>query len=249
MTGSQLDAVLSLALDGKVKKLSFAGLPNVLYCGGEIYDLGGKHFQAAGWDECFPTIDPYKEFSIMGELIGGTPEILRTDDVIEQIWRTEYFEARRAFSLETPTRLKVSFLAINRRDSPLEFLWASHALFTTGDLREVRLGNAARLSSFDLNGTETKFFIANMGAVELGYSSCRVVLTTDQPWWGIWLNRGGWHPQSSQPFACIGIEPTNTPGERPMGDWLQPGESFLGTVHLEVQGEYSLLNGETPMWG
>ena len=235
MNPTTLDTLLSFAVNGKLEKLAFAARPNLLHSGGRAFDLGGKYFQPTGWDECFPTIEPYRDCPVMGDLVGRAPEIRREGDTVAQVWHAEHFEARRTFSLKSPTCLLVSFQATNSHDVPLEYLWASHALFTAQCLREVRFGDTARVSDFRLNGTQTKFFIANIGAVELVYSHFRVLLTTDQPWWGIWLNRGGWPEQNAEPFVCLGVEATSAPGEHPLGDQLQPGETFRGSVKLEFR--------------
>ena len=61
------------APDGKLEKLCLAGMPNLLFEWDHEVDLGGKFFRPAGWDECFPTIDPTADSPVMGDLIGLTP--------------------------------------------------------------------------------------------------------------------------------------------------------------------------------
>jgi L-alanine-DL-glutamate epimerase-like enolase superfamily enzyme len=53
-----LAASLDFAPDGKLERLCLAGSPNLLHEWAWDVDLGGKTFRPAGWDECFPTIDP-----------------------------------------------------------------------------------------------------------------------------------------------------------------------------------------------
>ena len=230
----RLDEILSFAPDGKLEKLCPAGLPNLLLEWDHEVDLGGKGFRPAGWDECFPTIDPTADSPVMGDLIGLAPSFHWQADSVEQIWRCPSYEAKRRFLLRSPTCLDISFRAINRRNRPLEFLWASHALFNAESLVTVRLPNGIIMDDFLRNGSERKEFIANTNPVELVYSNFRAVLTTDQPWWGIWLNLGGWPAHGPSPI-CLGLEATNTPAEQPDGEWLQPGAAFSGTVRLDIQ--------------
>jgi hypothetical protein len=229
-----LDEVLGFAADGKLEKLCMAGSPNLLNEWEQEIDLGGKSFRPAGWDECFPTIDPYQNSPVMGELIGLSPEIYWQENCVEQIWRSTRFEARRHFSLETSSCLEMSFQVTNLEGSALEFLWASHALFSLKNLTTVRLSNDVSISSFDVNGSENKWFIANTKPIELLYPNFRVSLISDQPWWGIWLNLGGWPEKSRNLLCCLGVEATNTPGEHPDGRWLHAGEIFTGKVKIET---------------
>ena len=229
-----LDKILSFRPDGKLEKVCLAGFPNLLHEWNLAVDLGGKFFRPAGWDECFPTIEPYQGSPVMGELIGLSPEIYWQADSVEQLWHTTSSEARRRFSLETGSCLVMSFQVTNQLGAPLEFLWASHALFSVASLAQVRLSDGSILSEFDNDGSEAKFFCANTKPIELVTPRNRAILTTDQPWWGIWLNRGGWPVGSPHPMCCLGLEATNTPGEYPNGQWLDAGAVFSGKVRIEI---------------
>ena len=85
----------------------------------------------------------------------------------------------------------------------------------------------------------SKTFLDNTEPVELSYRGFVVTLTTDQPYWGLWLNRGGWPANNAEPFGCLGVEATNAPGEQPAGRWLGRGETFSGQVRLDVQAGIS----------
>lgn len=234
---SLLSECLGFASDGKLEKLCLAGCPNLLNEWEHEIDLGGKLFQPAGWDECFPTIDPYKENPVMGDLIGLAPEINWQKKYVEQTWNSPRFEARRRFRMESPFQLEMSFQVINRQNAPLEFLWASHTLFGVGNLQKLRLANGTEFTDFNNNGSELKFFMSYPGSVELFYPGFRVLMMTDQPWWGIWFNRGGWPEKSPQPLCCLGVEATNTPGEYPADHWINPNIPFSGKVKLELHFE------------
>lgn len=228
--------------DGKLERLHLAGMPldasgrrvNVLQEWDQELDLGGRFFRPAGWDECFPTIDPYPGSPVMGELIGLPPEMNWQEDRVEQIWRTPRFEARRYFRLAAPACLEMEFQAICLQETPLDYLWASHCLLDVGNLQKMRLANGDEYRHFDQDASEQKIFVRNAGPVELDYLDFRVVFTTDQPYWGLWINRGGW-PVNCQPaLLCLGVEATNTAGEIPAGQRLNPGAIFTGKVRLEI---------------
>jgi hypothetical protein len=125
----------------------------------------------------------------------------------------------------------------NLQAAPREFLWASHALFGLKNLLAAQLPNGVSLVDFAPDGSERKLFVTNAGPVELSYQNYRVLLTTDQPWWGIWINCGGWPAVSPEPLCCLGVEATNTPGEQPDGQWLPAGATFSGKVKLEIDSE------------
>jgi hypothetical protein len=182
----------------------------------------------------------------MGELVGQEPRIQRTADSIEQVWRRPRFKARRIVSIENPASLLLTFEAYNHSAHPFEFLWASHALFDSGILKRVLLPDQKQIAAFDLNGTANKSFVANSGPVSLVYAAFQLILTTDQPWWGIWLNRGGWPADAISPFACLGLEATNSPQEQPAGIWLTPGQCFRGQVRAEIiEGFSAGLEGQS----
>ncbi|MBI4927671.1 MAG: hypothetical protein HY835_07890 [Anaerolineae bacterium] len=242
MVSLSLRDCLGIHPDGKLERLHLAGMPldasgrraNVLQEWDQELDLGGRFFRPAGWDECFPTIDPYPGSPVMGELIGLPPEMNWQEDRVEQIWRTPRFDARRCFRLTAPPCLEMDFQAICLQETPLDYLWASHCLLDVAKLQTMRLASGDLYRDFDHNGSEQKIFVRNLGPLELQYSDFRVVFTTDQPYWGLWINRGGW-PANCQPaLLCLGVEATNTAGEIPAGQRLDPGAIFTGKVRLEI---------------
>ena len=232
-----LNNILGFSPDGKLEKLRFDGYPNLLHEWDQEVDLGGKYFRPAGWDECFPTIDPYQTSPVMGDLIGLTPEINWQSACVEQIWHGSRLEARRQFSLQSPTCIEIVFQVTNIQNDPIEFLWASHALFSVNGLQKIRLANGIEYASFDMNNSVDKVFQPNLGAVEFVYPNFKTLLTSDQEWWGIWLNRGGWPDDNPNVLGCIGVEATTTAGEIPNGQWLQANTTFTGKVKLEIHSE------------
>ena len=195
--------ILKFAPDGKLEMLRLAGVPNLLVEWDREIDLGGKSFRPAGWDECFPTIDPIPESPVMGELVGIPPIVHWQATSVEQIWSNPRFKARRRFSMKSSACMVVSFQVTNRHNSPLEFLRASHALVGVDSLVKARLSNGFTLTDFERNGSESKQFIANTKEIELFYPDFLVRLTSDQSWWGIWLNRGGWPKQDTKSLICL----------------------------------------------
>jgi hypothetical protein len=232
-----LNNILEFSVDGKLEKLCLAGYPNLLHEWDQEVELGSKYFRPAGWDECFPTIDAYQTSPVMGELIGLRPEINCQATFVEQIWHTSRFEARRRFSIETSSCIEMSFHVTNTQHEPIEFLWASHALFSVNHLRKISMANGGEYVDFDVNQSEEKIFLPNLGAVEFVYPNFKTSLTSDQAWWGIWINRGGWPEDNPKPLCCVGVEATNTAGEYPNGQWLQANATFAGKVQLEIHAE------------
>lgn len=225
---------LSFEAGGKLEKLSCAGGPNWLNAYEWAIDLGGKTFRPAGWDECFPTIDPYGQSPVMGELVCESPEMSFSSNEIHQTWVMPRFRATRTFSTDQAGRLVMTFTAKNCSDQPLEYLWASHALFSVDSIRKVLLPDGQLLTEFHPNGSEKKSFIAANRPIMVQYETEYLILETDQPWWGIWFDRGGWPAGAEKPVVCLGLEATSTPAEHPAGFWLAVGETFSGRVQLAI---------------
>jgi hypothetical protein len=230
-------AVLHFGPGGKLERIGLGGVANLLHeCEWDI-DLGGKVFRPAGWDECFPTIEPYGNYPVMGELVMHAPALMWEDKTVEQIWQADAYVARRRFEVVPPACVHMTFCVTNQASEPLEFLWASHALFGLKDLHAARWHSEGWQSDFEIDGSEEKLFVPGEHAVELVYPTYRLTLTTDQPWWGIWINRGGWPAHALAPLWCLGVEATNTPAEQPKGQLLTAGATFRGEVKLEVHSE------------
>lgn len=224
--------------NGKLERLSILPDINLLYESTRPVEMApGRFYTPAGWDECFPTIEPSGDFPVMGDLVGLPPEIETAAGSLRQTWRAARFLARRTFSLENPRVLRVDFEAVNISGSPQEVLWANHALLAVERLRWVTLPDGSVLRDFGMDGSERKWFLPARAAVELVYSGSRLSMTTDQPWWGIWSDKGGWPLDGLNCYNCLGIEATNTPGEVPDGQLLGPGETFQGWVRLSVENE------------
>ncbi len=232
-----LSDVLHFAVDGKLEQIRLGSLPNLLHEWQWQVNLGERWFRPAGWDECYPTIDAHAEHPVMGDLVGQAPETTWLDGSVEQTWRNESYTAQRRFALVTPLRLEMSFCVHNRRYEEIEFLWASHALFSVQQLAAAGWQGETKFFEFAANGSEHKLFVPATHPVELVYPTYGATVTTDQPWGGIWINRGGWPPGSPQPLCCLGIEATNTPAEQPAGQWLAAGATFYGSVNVEIHLE------------
>jgi hypothetical protein len=234
-----LNQVLRFGSDGKLEMLRLARQHNLLFEWDQEIELEGRMYRPAGWDECFPTIDPTPLSPVMGDLVGRAPQTNWNTTSVQQLWRTDRFEVQRVFSIQSATHMIVTFSVTNLQRSKIEYLWASHALFDVASVVTVHLPDDTIVDDFGRNNSEKKFFAANTKPVELIYDGFRVRLGSDQPFWGIWLNRGGWPPAEALPYACpspicLGIEATNTPGERPDGHWLAAGATFAGQVIVSL---------------
>ena len=225
---------------GTLIRLSLRGGPSLLHWSDYELDLGdGRIFHPRGWDECFPTIDAHGKSGVMGRLIGHEPVLRLTSRRVSQVWTCPDLTARRTFSSPAEDTLLIRFEAKNTGTLPLEFLWASHALFSVSGLLRVALPHNRVLEDFSLDHTCDKFFVSSSVPVILAREESVVTLSTDQPFWGIWLNRGGWPANSPAGFCCLGIEATNSDAEVPQGAVLKAGEFFRGHAKLKVESKRS----------
>ncbi len=224
--------------NGKLESLTVAAGFNLLYQSTRPVEMApGRFYTPAGWDECFPTIEPYGDVPFMGDLVGLPPRIEVDSAILSQTWRAARFLARRRFSLENAGVLRVDFEAQNISGRPQEVLWANHALLAVEHLTRVLLPDGEALVDFEMDGSERKWFLPAQRPVELVYPGFSLTLSTDQPWWGIWSDRGGWPLDSPNTYNCLGVEATNTAAEVPGGQWLNPGEVFKGWVRLAFKKE------------
>jgi len=229
---------LEFAPSGKLRTLVLPSGASLLHREDRDFDLGGgRLFRPEGWDECFPTIEPWNGSPAMGELVWAEPDVQETPGEIEQVWNRPDFVAARGFRLRSARELELAFRVRNRSGGPLEFLWASHAVFSIEGLAEVRLPDGGLLDDFSLDGSSSKFFARSGPALRLRRAEGEVRLTTDQPWWGIWLNRGGWPERRPAGMGCIGIEATNCAADRPQGAVLEADAWFRGAVIVEDCGD------------
>jgi hypothetical protein len=227
---------LDLAEDGKLAAL-LAGPHEILNFTEYEFDLGdGRAFRPMGWDECFPTIEPFGESPVMGDLIGNAPDTVMSVHSVSQIWRTNRYMAKREFASRGASVLEVRFSVENTGGAEIEFLWASHALFCVEGLLEVQLPDGSMLDDFSLDGTCRKYFVAAGEPVRMRRADMTLALDTDQPYWGVWLNRGGWPATKPAGFAALGIEATNAQADSPQGAKIAAGGRFQGRVRLEIMG-------------
>jgi hypothetical protein len=227
---------LTFEPSGKLAALSLAGGSSWLAATPHREEMApGRFFEPRGWDECFPSIEAYGDVPIMGDLIWQAPELAVGNDEIVQVWRMSAYHATRCFRAPDPQRLEMCFQAKNVTESALPFLWASHTLFSITGLKSVTFADGERLDEFSLDGSSSKSFKPNDGPVRLERVDCEILLGCDQPWWGIWNNRGGWPASRAAGFGALGLEATTTDSDSPGSDIIPPGGAFYGTVTLEVK--------------
>lgn len=230
------DFDLQFEPSGKLARLAVAGVAPFLGDAVHREDLGaGLWFEPRGWDECFPTIEAHGSSPVMGDLVWLPPRMRRSVKDVSQEWEAASSTATRRFRADGARQLVVEFSVRNRSKDPLPFLWASHALFTFRGLRRVRFADGASLDDFSLDGSSSKSFRMNKGPVRLVRDDCEVVLESDQRWWGIWFNRGGWPAGRPAGLGCLGIEATTTAADHPGDSAIEPGGRFAGIVRLEVR--------------
>ncbi len=224
---------LVLEADGKLASLRLPGGARPLFPPGHSCDLGGgRVYRVGGWDECFPSIEPFGDTTVMGELIGTAAQTRTEPGRITTVWTTDRYRACRVFRLPKADILEVSFEVENRSGKAIEFLWASHAILASDKLCRVKLPDGQMLTDFTCNGTCHKFFVDAAGDVELHSDAFTLRMSTDQPHWGIWFNRGGWPAAKPAGFGCIGIEATNTTSDVPTVAKLKPTDTFRGYVRF-----------------
>ena len=224
---------LSFADSGKLKNLFFGDV-SILKQTDYTVDLGDNSFGIEGWDECFPTIAKFSNYPRLGHLVRMAPEIIETPGYFEQVWHTEQYTARRHFELNAAADLVMTFIVKNISSEPMQYLWASHAIFDSYNLLELQFAHGGKFRDFNRNNTCSKFFVEAVEPIKLVRKDILVQIKTDQPYWGIWLNRGGWPLAKPAGICCVAVEATNRPAETPGNDQLDPGSTFQGNVTLSV---------------
>ena len=231
------DFDLEFAPGGKLASLVYAGRDELLSRADYSFDLGaGRFFQPSGWDECFPTIDAFASSPVMGDLVGLAPAVIQSWHSLAHVWTTSRYAARREWR-PAGEGLEMRFTVTSAATEPFDFLWASHALFSTDGLLSVRLPDNSLLDDFSLDGACRKFFVPSGDPIRLERAGVTFLLETDQPLWGVWLNRGGWPSSSPQPLSILGLEATNSASEIPSNATLSPGAAFSGLVRLTPELE------------
>lgn len=229
------DFGFSFDASGRLRQLSLPGGGLLLHETELIFEVApGRRYCPSGWDECFPTIEPSAESPVMGALVWTPAEVRRSGKKLEQCWTDKRWIARRVFSAPTRGELCVAFEATNASSQPTRFLWASHLLLAVQELAEIVLPGGRRLDDFTRNDTAEKFFARNTAAVHVRRNDATITLTTDQPWWGIWLNRGNWPAAHPAQLLCVGVEPTNINSDLPNGAVIAAGGIFQGKITLKV---------------
>lgn len=221
---------------GKLARMAADGVAPFLADNSCRHDFGdGRVFEPRGWDECYPTIEAHGASPVMGDLVWLPPRMRQSETEVSQEWEMPSYTATRRFSVDGARQLVLEFSVQNRARACLPFLWASHALFTFQGLRRVEFADGGVADDFRVDGRTSKTFRLNAGPTRLMREDGEVVLESDQRWWGVWFNRGGWPADRPAGFGCIGLEATNTPGERPDDAAIAPGGCFSGMVRLEVR--------------
>lgn len=221
---------------GKLAGLSLDGVSPFLADNSYRHDFGdGRWFEPRGWDECFPTIESYGASPVLGDLVWMTPRMRQSETEVIQEWEMPSYTAMRRFCADGGRQLVMEFSVRNRASVRLPFLWASHALFTFRGLRRVEFADGGSLDDFRIDGHSSKTFRPNAGPARLVRDDCEVVLESDQRWWGIWFNCGGWPAGRPAGVGCLGVEATNTPAEHPDNCAIARGGCFTGRVRLEVR--------------
>ena len=187
----------------------------------------GAVFTIAGWDEAFPNLEPHGELPTLGLAWRATPRCWLTENSLHTLWSLPTWSIERDITISGDA-LIARYTMTNLRDEPQPAIWAGHALYPLEQLTQAILPAgemlpgpncclrevseqliADALSRRIVDTTPVarswKFFLPAAREVQLHYHDARLTLTTDAPWWGIWLCRG------AHGVNCLGIEPTNAP--------------------------------------
>ena len=205
---------------------------SLLYQSDYRFDLGdGRILIPGGWDECFPSILPFKQFLPMGQLIDRMAHIVGTSDSVIQVWGLENVTIERRFCINDKGLL-LHFCIQNKSKEDIDFLWVSHAVFDLSDVTEIRLSDGQKIDDFSVDNTVSNFFCIALKPIVITKNRIVIKLQTDQPYWRIWLNRGGWPAANPAGFVCIGIEATSDNSDIPTGRFLAAEEKFCGKITL-----------------
>ena len=98
--------------------------------------------QAAGWDECFPTIDPChssdwkRNLRDHGEIWGRPVVVVSGKDNATMHFENDEFRFSRHIRLQDCT-LQVSYEIVNRSDRNLPYIWSQHCLLDINEGEEI----------------------------------------------------------------------------------------------------------------
>jgi hypothetical protein len=220
---------------GKLFQLELPRIGPVLYNSDYEVDLGdGRTYRLSGWDECFPTIERFGTYPPMGSLVDCEPTFEESKISVKQTWSRADYVVLRRFSLISENRLEVTFRVKNTSKCSFNFLWASHALLALDNTMQLHLPDGALIENFGLDGTAHKRFLAAERPFTVVTKAGEFSLSTDQPFWGLWLNLGGWPAGEPAGLGCVGVEATNTAADFPQARNLEESREFVGRVSIEV---------------
>ncbi|MHB9036188.1 MAG: hypothetical protein ACYC64_05945 [Armatimonadota bacterium] len=187
----------------------------------------GAVFAIAGWDECVPSIEACAGIPVLGHAWRMNVEAALSQDNLNTFWRMPGWTLERGIETND-TSLTARYALKSDSDKPASVLWASHVMYPLAGLVEAVLPPGEPVVHWRCNldelksviegdsrgwfvrntvgrGNSWKFFLPAEGDVVLRYTDAVLTLSTDAPWWGIWLNLG------HKGIPCIGVEPTNVP--------------------------------------
>ncbi|HEY3416876.1 MAG TPA: hypothetical protein VGM23_08335 [Armatimonadota bacterium] len=187
----------------------------------------GAVFSVAGWDEAFPTLEPSGGQPTLGQAWRLSVDCRASADRLLTCWDMPSWHMEREIRAASE-RVEARYAITNTGDVSLPMLWTAHVLYPLEGLvsAELPMGrvipgpgcqleeleqvlradkNGLRIADTNHNGKSEKFFLPAIRPIVLQYADACLTLTTDVPWWGIWLNCGVFQTQ------CLGIEPTTAP--------------------------------------
>jgi hypothetical protein len=212
-----------------------------------------------GYDDCFPSITGQPGIQDHGELWSGPWSISDQSEsrlVASCILPSAVVEREMVLGADA-LRVRVTVRALQ----PLEFLWAGHLLLAVDDETELELGSpivSPEANGLDLDAgvavdlasvwprTGGRHHWSNLAEEiyvkafqpvtatppALHRHGHRITITTDQPWWGLWINKAGF--PAHERFEHLGIEPCTSPH-----DALSQAVASGSAVRLAAGGAYS----------
>jgi len=215
----------------------------------------GDQFDVSGCDEIVPTLEPEADIPTLGYAWRTGADCTGDGSVLCTRWTIPGWSVKRE-SRAAGNTLSSRSLVHNTRETSQPAIWAVHALYPLEGMLQVTLPGGEplpgpgceivdlkphldgktdewRILDFANIGRSWKFFLEADRPVRMEYADISLTIETDAPWWGIWLNRGGYCG-----MTCIGVEPTTDPTDylRESTTIVPAGEAIEHTWSLTACG-------------
>jgi hypothetical protein len=211
------------------------------------YDDSYVDSECSGFDDMFPTIDPFTRDGVHypdhGEVCRMPLECRVADGCIELCASSRAFGYRFEKRVSTlDGGLRLHYRIENRGDARLPCLWAAHCMLAGEDGAEPIApyphGADRKMMFGEVGGSTYKYYYTQ--AMNDGYCGCHypargssVMFRFDAktiPHLGVWINNGGF-----KGMRCIALEPCTALYDQPGDQALPPGGEMEFSMDISIE--------------